>query len=90
MNVKAGDLAYLIRGSHGANGIPQIVEVLSRAIDHPTFGPLWTCRSRRPLKYQDDITGNIGWSTVTEAADAWLRPISGVPITEDQIDEARI
>ncbi|HIE4431949.1 TPA: hypothetical protein ACXM9H_002956 [Burkholderia multivorans] len=82
MNCKPGDLAVMVRSEIPEN-IGRIFEVLS--FDHATSvfsGPTWNVRTVRPAKYGDGRMGTEG-----TAQDCCLRPISGVPVTDDVEDE---
>lgn len=75
MNCKKDDLAWIVRSGAGNHG--RIVEVLGPVregmdgdLAYPHEGPLWACRSERPLLC------NVGLPMVEFAfPDAWLRPI---------------
>jgi hypothetical protein len=77
MNVKPGDLA-VVTGCPVTelNGCP--VEVLSRAADDFEFGPMWNCTA--PSMREE------GFEQIP-IPDAMLRPISGMPVHDEQLDE---
>ena len=78
MNVSAGDLA-VVRSSDICPEIhDSIVEVLSYFGDLLDYGPAWncTCPSMR----------DAGFPSLP-IADSMLRPISGVPVHDERLDE---
>lgn len=92
MNCKPGDLAIIVRvddrGDRDAIGL--IVEVMraAAAVDWTDANqPEWQCRSRAPFRARDMRTGAIVLSNEFDVKDSWLRPISGVPVTDDVEDE---
>ena len=78
MNVKAGDLAVVRSPDICPEIHDSIVEVLSYFGDLRNHGPAWncTCPSMREQ----------GFSSLP-IADSMLRPISGVPVHDEQLDE---
>ena len=89
MNCKPGDLAYVVvpagfeRTLHG-----RIVEVgVDGECDLGTFPPpgvaAWLCRFPTPWFCQKRGM----WVSVCWLIDSWLRPISGVPVHDEQPDE---
>ncbi|MBR8234628.1 hypothetical protein K6W26_23020 [Burkholderia sp. AU42008] len=82
MNVKPGDLAIMVRSEIPEN-IGRIFEVLSfNDAASDLFGPTWNVRAVRPAKYGDGRMGTEG-----AAQDCCLRPINGVPVTDDISNE---
>ena len=84
MNVKQGDLAIQIKSIAGNEGA--IVKVIEPYNDE-TFDGLrwcvgagfkWLCEFTRPVKSDMGITYKIA-----PVPDAWLRPISGLPMEEE-------
>lgn len=92
MNCKPGDLAIVSRvdGEEDRDAIGLIVEVMRAApVGDWTDAnqPEWQCRSRAPFRARDLRTGAIVLSNEFDVKDSWLRPISGVPVTDDVEDE---
>ncbi|RQV56110.1 hypothetical protein [Burkholderia cenocepacia] len=92
MNVKPGDLAIVIRvdGEENRDAIGLIVEVMcaAHASDWTDADqPEWQCRARAPFRARDMRSGAIVLSSEFDVKDSWLRPISGVPVTDDVEDE---
>ena len=87
MNCKAGDLAYAVRGLTTRFDRPPVVEVVSFYAVHPMLGTVWLVRSREPLPFVDSDGMRDGFQREVHAADDWLRPISGVPVHDGQLDE---
>jgi hypothetical protein len=89
MNCKPGDLAIVIRGlTHPSPNLGRVVEVLSRLADHQSLGPVWHCKSRHAMKVRtprgDELAAQF-W-----VPDAWLRPVSGLPVHDEQLDEVTL
>lgn len=84
MNVKPGDLAIYINSGAGNEGA--IVEIIGPMGERPIFDGIqwgalgdfmWMVKSPRPLK------SNFGISYfICPAQDRFLRPVSGLPDTE--------
>lgn len=87
MNCKPGDLAYL---SHHCEAEGTIVEVISAAINHGSDLPAWNCRSRTPVNCWMTVSKVNRLTTQFIVEDQYLRPISGVPVEDEQHDEAPI
>ncbi|CAB3742676.1 hypothetical protein LMG24238_06922 [Paraburkholderia sediminicola] len=87
MNCKEGDLAYAVRGLYTRHDRPPVVEVVSFYAMHPEFGVIWLVRSREPLRFLSSDGEREGFNREVHAADDWLRPISGVPVLDEQLDE---
>lgn len=85
MNCKPGDLAYLTASDFPEN-VGRIVEVTNDgyACDG---GWVWAVVSAVPLKGWIPDTEQVGVSCNLNAFDDELRPISGVPVTDDVTDE---
>ncbi|MBA1366232.1 hypothetical protein [Burkholderia gladioli] len=89
MNCKPGDLAILIHASLEEN-IGKIVKVLSSSQGNGNGMPWWhiSCES---MEFGSDLTGQVRLPVSRlvqlQCPDAWLRPISGVPVTDDVTDE---
>lgn len=85
MNCKPGDLAIIIR-AHLSENVGAIVEVIAPC---EYFGEgYWHCRSCTPRR------GVIGDRVVSAAKehsilDAWMRPISGVPVDDEVKDDIK-
>lgn len=83
MNCKPGDLAYIVAGQ----SVGAIVEVVKGATPYED-GPAWECKSRHELPcakpgelFSDRVANRF------RVRDSWLRPISGVPVNDEQRDE---
>ncbi|MFM0270124.1 hypothetical protein PQQ59_06035 [Paraburkholderia aspalathi] len=87
MNCKKGDLAYAVRGLYTTHDRPPVVEVIGFYAFHPEFGVVWTVRARDPLRFLSSDGVSEGFAREVHAADDWLRPISGVPVPDEQLDE---
>lgn len=86
MNCKPPCLAIVIRGlTHPSPNVGRIVEVVSRLPDHESFGPRWHCKSTQALQ----VVTHRGVAPAEEfwIPDAWLRPVSGLPVHEQQRGE---
>lgn len=85
MNVKAGQMAYIVKSLLGNEGV--VVEVVCLChLRTDLFGePTWLCRSSSPRMTSDG-------EMVIEAGvrDRHLRPISGVPVHDEQHDEVSV
>lgn len=84
MNCKPGDLAYVTYATQSQN-IGRVVEVIQKAPDGD-YGPEWVCRSSGTIWAWDALLKKnraAPAGTRFMAPDAHLRPISGVPITDD-------
>jgi hypothetical protein len=85
MNCKPG-LAIVIRGlTHPSPNVGRLVDVVSRLADHERFGPLWQCRSTQPMWVRGpygDVLAIDFW-----VPDAWLFPVGGLPVHDEQLDE---
>jgi hypothetical protein len=86
MNCKPGDLAYVVRG--WAEDLGLIVEVIRSCPPsewEDAAEPEWECKSRSPVRAARG--GRLVLSCEFDVKDSWLRPISGVPVTDDIEDE---
>lgn len=89
MNCKRGDLAYIVVPP----GYPKTVDgrIVEVGVDGEcqldTIAPpgvaIWLCRF--PTPWFNKRAGI--WVTVCNVRDDWLRPISGVPVHDEQPDE---
>ncbi|MBB1630286.1 hypothetical protein [Cupriavidus sp. UME77] len=89
MNVKAGDLAYIV-GTVVPENNGHIVEVLFRDPEGTIWDsePRWVVKSAgRKLFGISQQTGEHVEVVVGSLADRFLRPISGVPVHDEQHDE---
>jgi hypothetical protein len=85
MNCKPGDLAFIVKAAFPQN-IGVVVEVESLWGHHPIDGPCWNIRSRTPLlgvRYGSRV---VYADTEAFIADFCLRPISGVPVGEYEME----
>ena len=95
MNCKPGDLAIIVASEHSPENIGRIVEVVRPAIRHLEFHkdapdmPTWIVKADRPLARYHYLTNERMPDTCVRAyQDRCLRPVSGLPITDDVTDEA--
>ncbi|MFT0167509.1 hypothetical protein ACLKMY_00575 [Paraburkholderia mimosarum] len=86
MNCKPGDLAYITRNFCSEN-IGRVVEVIDAFGEYPEFGFCWNVASQEPLAAVNPHTDERLALTSGFIPDAWLRPISGVPVHDEQLDE---
>nr|WP_164465573.1 hypothetical protein [Burkholderia gladioli] len=96
MNCKPGDLAYVVRARNAEN-VGAIVEVLHVAVHGVDFvsssdapGHVWMVRSRRLLARATANGRPLPPALERPFADACLRPIGGVPVTDEVEDEAPV
>ncbi|WP_175740000.1 hypothetical protein [Burkholderia ambifaria] len=88
MNVQKGDLAIIVQALLPEN-IGKIVEVLDPLGDDCGMGFRWLVKTLLPGR----TVSVIDFQTVFEDSspagipDAWLKPVSGLPITDDIKDE---
>lgn len=87
MNCKPGDLAYL---SSDCVDEGVVVEVLAPVVGRPDALPAWHCRSRTPIACVSERTKKELMATQVAIEDRYLRPISGVPVHDEQQDEQPI
>lgn len=84
MNCKPGDLAYVF-ASEKTSHIGMVVKVESLHVELTNYyrRTVWTCT------FSGVVVGNNNEILVGEAAcpDESLRPISGVPVHDEQLDE---
>lgn len=88
MNVQKGDLAY-VTYMECPDNFGRVLEVIYRGPDGE-YGPQWCCRcSSYVVAWDSDTEQNVRVSPGVEfyAPDAHLRPIGGVPLTEEMHDE---
>ncbi|MDN8081186.1 hypothetical protein QZN30_17625 [Burkholderia multivorans] len=87
MNCKPGDLAYVTRGREAGS----VVTVLRAWGEYPGFGHLWTVEFSHDVATVVPIADALFESglrkKVLQCPDDCLRPISGVPITDNVEDE---
>jgi hypothetical protein len=83
---KPGDLAYL---SSDCVDSGVIVEVL-RAGPAGEDGPAWHCQSRTPINCVRERTKAVVLATDIVVADRYLRPITGLPLTDDIPQEREV
>ena len=84
MNCKPGDMAIIMKAPLSKDGAPigMIVEVTNQWATDRRFGHCWWCIVPRKVE-----TVGLGLMPACHIADDWLRPVSGLPITDDVIDE---
>ncbi|MBU9203103.1 hypothetical protein KTD31_17240 [Burkholderia multivorans] len=86
MNCKPGDLAIIVQDVCPQN-VGIIVEIESAYGEYLDFGFCWNVRASRPIAMMDASVGWIYQGSWGWHPDAWLRPVSGLPITDDITDE---
>lgn len=84
MNCKPGDLAYLSSDCVDEGVVVEVLKPVARAADQL---PAWHCRSRTPLRCTRERSGKDCMTTEFAIEDRYLRPISGVPVHDEQRDE---
>ena len=84
MNCKPGDLAYLCYEVQDS-GI--IVEVLHGASDLRDGRLGWKVRSKTPVRCTRKVSGKEEHLIEFYVEDCYLRPISGVPVHDQQTSE---
>jgi hypothetical protein len=87
MNCKPGDLAIVVPPSDNSG---LIVRVIRPAIgDHFSGLPSWFVTSAgRPLEAQRK-DGSRRSAMAAQCPDAWLRPVSGLPINDEVTDDIK-
>lgn len=85
MNCKPGDLAYLVTSDFPEN-VGRVVEVTKDGY-LCDGGWVWSVVSTIPMKGWIPGTQKVSASCNLDAFDNELRPISGVPVTDDVEDE---
>lgn len=87
MNCKPKDLAIVIRADAVPELIGQVVEVIRASVIGCPYGPVWVVRFQTPKFFPCMFTGACIITTDADCPDAWLKPISGLPIDDDVPDE---
>ena len=81
MNCKPGDLACIVGGLTAPSpSLGRVVEVIRFEGEFKDRGPVWLVRSQEPLPT------NRGPKCEFHSRDAWLRPISGVPVHDEETE----
>jgi hypothetical protein len=100
MNCKPGDLAYIVGLKFSVENIGMVVEVIRPAVPKEIFHSktgksvglgtchrAWVIRScGKPIVWRTPDC-ELGMFDIAPIGDENLRPISGVPVTEDVEDE---
>ena len=86
MNCKPGDLAIVVRADGAPAAVGRIVEVVCPAPDVDGL-PAWLVQFQGVSPVRSKTTGATTLGVDADCPDAWLRPISGVPVEEEQHDE---
>ena len=85
MNCRPGDLAYVSRDfGSGATGV--VVEVLYRS-DTSYGAPAWVVQFSEGIEVTCRFSGRVIPHNQVRVPDACLRPISGVPVHDEEHDE---
>jgi hypothetical protein len=88
VNVKAGDLAILIKSAANNEGkVCKVIRFVGNYIfkEGDSCNDTWIVEFPRPVAAMDGSVYLDGY-----ISDAWLRPISGLPIEEDTNIEDRV
>lgn len=89
MNCKPGDLAYIVRTTSNAEeALGVVVEVVTRGRDIDGM-PSWHVQVPDRFTISHRLTGRESFKNRLNVPDAWLRPISGIPIHDEQHEEVR-
>ncbi|WP_186215901.1 hypothetical protein [Burkholderia gladioli] len=86
MNCKPGDLAIIIKTRSG-EAIGWIVRVLEIGREIPDLGYAWCIKTSKPVYVESIASGKHSYTDEPLCPDSWLRPISGIPMTDDVTDE---
>jgi len=88
MNVRKGDLAIIIKALLPEN-IGKIVEVFEPLGDDCGLGFRWRVKSAKPCRTLSVVDFKTIYRDQDDIAvpDAWMRSITGLPITDDIKDE---
>lgn len=84
MNCKPGDLAIVIRAPGAPENIGRVVKVID-ALGEVRGYFCWNVASDSPVAVFNN--GVKSMKAQGGIPDAWLRPVSGLPITDDVEDE---
>ena len=89
MNCKPGDLAIIVADGQGgaSDAIGMIVEVQAARVS--VAGPGWLVKMQERKTVEVWATGEKTTTDLLIVADAWLRPISGIPIDDEVIEELK-
>lgn len=88
MNCKPGDMAIVKRADGAPEAIGRMVTILART-DDVDDSPAWSVEFQSPVVARHWMTGDPMIGLIAACPDAWLMPISGVPVTDDVTDEVR-
>ncbi|MCA7948380.1 hypothetical protein [Burkholderia vietnamiensis] len=94
MNCKIGDMAIIIRGKATCGRIVEVVDVCPRNVYfklpdgfwHSAVNYEWIVRFQNPIEAPTDAGCNRT-TVYAPIPDRFLRPITGLPITDDVEDE---
>jgi len=90
MNCKPGDLAFI-----AGDEDPENIGIIVRVVGAPKYEPVgthWYCVSENHLMLcNDPEMGNWErhWDSSGDIADSNLRPISGVPVTDEVTEDLK-
>ncbi|SPK73695.1 conserved protein of unknown function [Cupriavidus taiwanensis] len=87
MNCKPNDLAIVTRADAVPELIGQIVKVLQASLNFCPYGPVWVVRFQAPKQFPCYFPGACLITTDADCPDAWLRPITGLPVHDDVPEE---
>lgn len=88
MNCKPGDLAIIIKAMIPEN-VGKIVRVVEFFRNDERFGPLWTveCESIHNAVGLEYLQPRARSHLPLHGPDDWMRPVSGLPVHDEQRDE---
>jgi len=89
MNCKPGDLAIIVR-SEKDQLCGKVVKVIKGWGDWKPYGYLWTVEFAHPIATRRPSQSDLIIQSNADFPDAWLRPVSGLPLTDDVSDDLRI
>lgn len=90
MNCKPGDLAIIMKAILSEN-IGRIVLVLRSSDIHPKLGFRWFVKPQNPMRIvsgADLVTIAPVSTDIGAMPDAWLKPVSGLPMDDEVTNEA--
>lgn len=88
MNCKPPCMAVVIKSDFPELiGLP--VDVPGESVDHPVLGFCWVVRLQRPMLCWDFLRQCNTYDDVLAVPDYCLRPITGLPLHDDRLDEVK-
>ncbi|WP_349609110.1 hypothetical protein [Cupriavidus sp. DF5525] len=89
MNCKPGDLAIVVRAEGAPAAVGKVVEVL-RSAPNVNGLPAWVVQFQGVGIVRNKKSGALTLGVDADCPDAWLRPISGVPLHDEERDEVTV